>query len=409
MSFCCDFVTCNVSSTPKKEAIIPEIIQPPSAPPKLNNSNNNEEIPQLQLLEPFDKIIVIDNGSYEIKAGFAGETTNSCVFRNVVGKISPEEYYVGNQVDSNRADLVLNYPITKGIIDNWDDMEKVWNHTFNQLIGEQEKLPVFLTEKPLNPKINREEMTTMMFENFNVPAMYVSNDAVLSLYSAGRNTGIVLQSGYEVTHAVPIFEGHILHAEQSDFGGNNLTDYMTEILTQREDYLFTKNIANDIKEKITYVPLDFDSELKKFADSSELEQEYELPDNNTIPIRYERIRTPEVLFNPNLHAIASTGIHKTIFASIMKCDINMRKDLYNNILLAGGNTMFPGISERLTKEITSLAPAAVRINVINPPERKNSAWSGASFLASLSTFQQMWISRAEYDESGPSIVHRKCI
>ena len=104
----------------------------------------------------------------------------------------------------------------------------------------------------------------------------------------------------------------------------------------------------------------------------------------------------------------STGIHETTYNSIMKCDIDIRKDLYANTVLSGGSTMYPGIADRMQKEITSLAPSTMKIKIIAPPERKYSVWIGGSILASLSTFQQMWISKQEYDESGPSIVHRKC-
>ena len=91
-----------------------------------------------------------------------------------------------------------------------------------------------------------------------------------------------------------------------------------------------------------------------------------------------------------------------------RCDVDIRKDLYANVVLSGGTTMFQGIGERMTKELTALAPSTMKIKVVAPPERKYSVWIGGSILSSLSTFQQMWISKGEYDESGPTIVHRKC-
>jgi actin beta/gamma 1 len=104
----------------------------------------------------------------------------------------------------------------------------------------------------------------------------------------------------------------------------------------------------------------------------------------------------------------SAGIHETIYNAIMKCDVDIRKDLYANIVLSGGSTLFPGIADRLQKEIAALAPPTMKIKVIAPPERRYSSWMGGSSLAGLSTFQDMWISKQEYDESGPSIVHKKC-
>jgi len=142
--------------------------------------------------------------------------------------------------------------------------------------------------------------------------------------------------------------------------------------------------------------------------SSALEKSFELPDGNIIVIGNERFRCPEVLFQPNLTGLEMDGIADSTFQTIMKCDVDIRKDLYANIVLSGGTTMFPGISERMSKEITALAPASIKVKIVAPPERKYSVWIGGSILASLSTFQSMWISKEEYDESGPSIVHRKC-
>ncbi|GJN28149.1 hypothetical protein PR202_gb16238 [Eleusine coracana subsp. coracana] len=368
--------------------------------------------------------LVIDNGSYMVKAGFSDDDSVHTEFRNIVGRprsndamlgMGQKDAYVGDEAQSLRRLLTMNNPIENGVVRDWDDMEKIWRHTFyDKLNVMPEEHPVLLTEPPRNPKDKREKMTEIMFETFNIPAMYVSMQGLLSLYASGRTTGIVLDCGHGVTHAVPVYEGYALPDAilRLYLGGHHLTQGLVKILNRR-GYRFTtfaeQDIVRDMKEKLAYMALFYDEELETAKGNPSIDKSYELPDGQEITVQgSERFICCEALFHPHLIGSYYPGIHELIYKSIMKTDVDIRKHLFGNIILNGGSTMLPGIADRMSKEITPLAPVSMKIRVVAPPERKYSVWIGGSILSSLSTFKDMWISKDEYGEYGSKIVNTKC-
>ncbi|XP_047306690.1 actin-66-like [Impatiens glandulifera] len=352
-----------------------------------------------------------------IKAGFAGDR-GGAVFPNVVGHprhtsvmVGMRHVYVGDEAELRRGVLNLKYPIEDGIVSNWDDMEKIWHHTFyNELGVSPEDHPVLLTEAPLNSKANREKMNQIMFETFNTPTMYIVNQAVLTLCASGLFTGIVLNSGEGVSHTVPIYNAQAIpHATlRLDLAGRGLTNHLMKILTEG-GYSFTRKIVKNMKEKLTYIALDYEQEIETSrTSSSSVEKTYKLPDGQVITIGAERFRCPEILFQPSMiiGMEAAAGIHEMIYNSIMKCDVDIRTELFGHILLGGGSTMFPGIADRMRKEIIAMSKE-IMINVFAPHERKYTVWIGGSIFAAINTFRETAIKKTDYDEFGPSIVHRE--
>ena len=253
---------------------------------------------------------MIDNGSGLCKAGFAGDDAPRIVSPSVVGRpdqsatvdMDMKDYYIGDEALNKGDHLNLSYPIEHGIVTNWDDLEKIWHHSYSELGVSPENYPVLLTEACHGPKANRERMTQIMFETFNTPALYIAIQATLSLYASGRTTGTVVDSGDGVTYIVPIYEGYSLpHAiSRMDFAGRDLTHHLMRLLQNKHVYSFKSvagcEIVRDIKERLCYVALDYEQEMQTAASNSSMEKGYELPDGQVITIGSERFHCPETLF-----------------------------------------------------------------------------------------------------------------
>merc|ERR1712086_843852 len=375
-----------------------------------------------------EKNIIIDNGSGVIKAGFAGDNQPSVKFPSIVGRprtknamigVESKSEYIGDEAQKMRGVLNLSYPIDSGIVTSWDDMEKVWEYCFsNELRVDPSEHRVLLTEAPSNPKANREKMTTLMFETFQVQGLYVSIQAVLSLYSNGRTTGCVVDSGDGVTHTVPVFEGYsIPHAVRKNYiAGRAITDHFVTLLTadgiqEQGGKSAWNQIVRTIKEKTAFVSLDFEADKAKASSSTELAKNYELPDGQTITVNAPRSSAPEALFNPGLikEGDEALGMHQLASKSVTDCDLDVRTDLYGNIILSGGTTLYEGLPDRLEKELAALCPKAGDVKIIASADRYYSVWAGGSIQCSLQPFASQWITKDEYEENGAEIVHRKCV
>lgn len=355
-----------------------------------------------------NQTIVIDNGSGYIQAGFAGDDAPMLEVPALIGRDAQGTVTaIGHEAEQSYGSLNITCPAEHGIITDWDDMVMLWGYTFDKLGVDPAEHPVLITEKPLNPKANRERTMQLMFEHFNIPAFYIATEAVLSLYASGRTTGITLHSGDGVTHTVPVYEGYALpHAViRMDLAGRDVTDHLTQLINKNGHAICGDKQRDDvqaIKEQHCYIAVDFEAEETKGATPQTVPFE-----GTHITLANELFTAPEVLFRPELIGMDSAGVAETLYNSVMKCDVDIRKDLYANIVLCGFNTAFPGFAERVQQEVAKLAPPTMKIKIIAAPERKYSSWIGGSILASLSFFPQELISYDEYERYGASVVHRK--
>lgn len=370
----------------------------------------------------YETPIILDTGSGLMKAGFADQDVPSVVFPTIIGVPKYEEImngstekdlYVGHEAQHMRGVLALRHPIKHGLISNWDDMEKIWQHTFDLLRVDPSDHPVLLSEAPMNPLENKQRAVEIMFEFFGVPYSYIAMQAVLALYAAGRTTGVVLDSGNGVTHSVPVYDGYTLpHAVQRfPLAGADVTANLTKLLQEQGVCMRTsaeQEIVREMKEKCCWVALDYEAELCKGRSFEEMS--YTLPDGRMVTLGLERIRAPEILFKPELIGRDYTGLHESVYKSILSSDLDLRRCFLGNILLSGGNTLLPGLPERLEAELSALVPHEPRssVHVCSPSDRDFSVWCGGAVMANLSSFCGAWISQAEYDEYGPQIVHKKC-
>ncbi|KAK5075067.1 centractin- actin- protein of the dynactin complex [Lithohypha guttulata] len=369
--------------------------------------------------------LVLDNGSGNIRAGFAGADQPQVYFPAYVGRPKhvralagalEGDTFIGSRAQELRGLLKIRYPLEHGIVTDWDDMERIWSYVYeHELRTLPEEHPVLLTEPPLNPRANRDTAAQILFETFNVPAVFMSIQAVLSLYASGRTTGVVLDCGDGVSHAVPVYEGFAIPSSirRIDVAGRDVTENM-QLQLRKAGHVFhtsaEKEIVRIMKEKTAYVALDPRKEERDLEQGTwkveKKDIEYVLPDGHRIKLGPERFRASEILFEPELVGLEYQGVHQMVVDAITRTDLDLRKNLYGSIVLSGGTTLTKGFGDRLLHEIQRLAVKDMKIKIFAPPERKYSTWIGGSILAGLSTFRRMWVSVSDWHEN-PDILHTK--
>lgn len=360
--------------------------------------------------------LLIDNGTFMIKSGFSGDCAPKAFYPSVAAypksttdfKEAKYSSYVGDQAVLKREYLDIYNIFTKGKVNNFDHYERLLKHNFyEELCVAPEEHPVVFTETTGTEETQRRKLTELMFETFYVPAFYIENDNLLSLYASGRITGMVLNIGEDHSSSTPIYEGHVLsHAVIfGSVAGSQINDHFIQLVNNdlNINNIHKRNlIYRKMKETTCHIALDYDSTIQQT-----ISKDYELPDGTIISLGKEKVMAPEILFKPELFDIKDDGIDKKIIASISKSYSFLEQDLLANVLLSGGTTMFDGLAQRLNESLCNHFNSKKKIKVIAPPERKYSAWVGMSILSSLTTFTKIWITKEEYEDNGPSFIEKK--
>ncbi len=408
--------------------------------------------------------LVLDLGTAQTKHGWSANGEPTGVFPSVVGrgrhrgamqKLGLRDSYVGRKAQARRGILSLSNPIRNGVVENWDDLELLWEHIWetetdgrngngnsNGLDNDGGDYRVLVTVPPLCPPADWRRMGELLLEGSGVGGIYLANKSVLSMYGGGRTTGVCVDSGEDMTYIVPCWEGSPLPDATLilRMGGKHVTERLLNLLSNGK-YSFSddtfllwkrggrstssrltvasrRDVVREAKERFCKVaPVSLAKSSKKVC-KDEDEEVLRLPDGNIVVVGEEAYSAPELMFCPDLLASSKksksssppTGLADLVYQSVLRCDEKLRARLLSNIMLTGGNSLLPGFDARLQNELNSkifkLGPAPLRkasVRVVAQDGREHFTWDGGAHLCSLSSFQRLWLTKQDYMETGATI------
>lgn len=354
-----------------------------------------ESIVVLTLNSFMENVVVVDAGSSSVKVGYCGEDIPRSVFPSVVPFVEGRREAIECHDDDS-----FSHPIRRGIVEDWEKIEELWNVSLNEVKGQQ--MSVLLAESPGTPAASRQRVAQIMFETFKVPSLCLFNSSSLALFASGRTRGIVLECGAGVSNTVPVFEGFALsHAfRRLEVAGADVTAALRPALPS-----LSLQELQGVKERLCIIQNSKKKHEKEDA-------EYELPDGTTVKVPGEyRSRAPgETLFQRQ-----KESLQNIVTDSIGMCDQDLQTDLRGAVVLAGGTTMLPGFCHRLQEELVRAYPKHDNVKVVPSPitsergynsQRKHAPWIGGSLFASLESFKEVRISKQEWEDDD-NVVHRK--
>eukprot|EP00638_Chattonella_subsalsa_P020250 CAMPEP_0117884676 /NCGR_PEP_ID=MMETSP0950-20121206/19065_1 /TAXON_ID=44440 /ORGANISM="Chattonella subsalsa, Strain CCMP2191" /LENGTH=431 /DNA_ID=CAMNT_0005741175 /DNA_START=11 /DNA_END=1306 /DNA_ORIENTATION=- len=379
------------------------------------------------------------------------------------------QYIMPDQFPQYESSIELKNILQEGLISDWDKLENIWEYSLlKRLSVDPKEHPCLLVERSFNSSLIRHKICEIWFEKYSVPAFFMSKDAVLSCFASGRTSGVVADIGGEVTTITPVSDGWVESKGivKSLIAGNTVNKYLHYILEKKGQNFTPKysrrkkvriNETGKSKESISQVHSSYNDflvnealkdakeSLGRMSDSPVDKSDprftnipkliYELPDGTSLSIGVERFEVAELMVDTSpltspLSAVAPASlralvesigrpgfsrdpVQSLICESVLRCDRDQQAQLLNNVILAGGGSCFEGMPERLKSEVEKIVHMStpgwkVKVIAAGVNERKFSAWLGGSILASLGSYHELWMSKAEYEEHGSHLIDRKC-
>lgn len=352
--------------------------------------------------------IIFDFGSLISKVGLGGDADPYATFITAVGS----DGTVGKTaIDKRTSDDRPVYPITRGFVTKWDVMDKIYNTAF-QLVdpiadNEATKRNIILATPSQASRLDREKHAKLLFEKYQVPALTMVNTAELSLYHVGKRSGLVVDVGHGTTNVVPIWDHNIFtHAQKrNEMGGQDIELFLKELTKERAQMdIETARVIKERPDGLLYIAPDLSAEV---ARENEIVMDYELPDGNKVTLTRERFFASEVLFDPEYMDKDVPSIQKSIQTAVAACDMNVRKNLYENIYIVGGTTYLKNFQDRLKTELEKIVPSTVQLQLNAHEDRNYAAWIGGSVISQLSTFKNMLVTKQDYSELGDNIINQR--
>ncbi|XP_058160263.1 actin-like protein 8 [Dasypus novemcinctus] len=360
------------------------------------------------------KTIIIDHGSGFLKAGLSGWNEPQMVFPSIVNYIpcreNPGPSYARRRV-SLGIDIchpdTFSYPIERGRVLNWEGVEHIWSFVLEKHRQEHEDSPVLITESPTKEPGDRQKTLEIMFELLDVPSVFLADQLEMSLYASGHLTGVVVDSGYGLSRVQPFHLGRPLHSSGKtlEFAGQDLSSYLFQSLFKEDcnkHNLFQLETVATIQMSKCYVSqnlaeaLEFRQSLPSESDGSTT---YQLPDGALVELTPMQQLAPEMFFSPQVFDLQGPSLSQAVVDSIKTCETSLQPILTSHVTACGGNTLYPGFTKRLYKELTTEHFSSTKTAIWVGSNRNFSVWLGASVVAHLSTYRSAWVTREEYDES----------